>query len=61
MSLKKIEQTKKDRWFRIFDLIIYGVIIISVAVLFIVMFTTQDKSKLTGVKIHLKSETVFEY
>lgn len=61
MSLKKIEQTKKDRWFRIFDLIIYGVIIISVAVLFIVMFTTQDKSKLTGVKILLKSETVFEY
>ena len=61
MSLKKIEQIKKDRWFRIFDLIIYGVIIISVAVLFIVMFTTQDKSKLTGVKILLKSETVFEY
>lgn len=61
MSLKKIEQTKRDKWFRIFDLIIYGVILVSVAVLFIVLFTTRDTSSLTGVRITVKSSVVFEY
>ena len=42
MSLKKIEQVKKDKGFRLFDLIIYGVIVLTVAVLFIVIFTTRD-------------------
>ncbi len=61
MSLKKIEQTKQDKWFRLFDLIIYGVIIVAVVVLFIVLFTTRDTSGLSGVRILIKGETVFEY
>ena len=32
-----------------------------VAVLFIVVFTTRDKSPLTGVRIYQKAEVVFEY
>ncbi|MDE6597414.1 MAG: NusG domain II-containing protein [Clostridia bacterium] len=61
MSLKKIEQVKKDKGFKIFDLIIYGVVAALVAVLFIVVFTTRDKSPLTGVRIYRKAEVVFEY
>lgn len=61
MALKKIEQTKQDKWFRLFDLIIYGAIIVAVVVLFIVLFTTRDTSSLTGVRITVKSEVVFEY
>ena len=61
MALKKIEQVKKDRGFKLFDIIIYGAVILIVAVLFIVLFTTRDTSSLTGVRITVKGETVFEY
>ena len=61
MSLKKIEQVKKDKGFKLFDLIIYGVVALLVAALFIVVFTTRDKSPLTGVRIYVKTEVVFEY
>ena len=61
MALKKIEQVKQDRGFKLFDIIIYGVVILTVAALFIVLFTTQDKSSLTGVQISVKGEVVFEY
>lgn len=61
MSLKKIEQVKQDKGFRIFDLIIYGVILITVAVLFIVFFTTRDTSPLTGIKVYAEAKVVFEY
>ena len=61
MSLKKIEQVKQDKGFKIFDLIIYGVILITVAVLFIVIFTTRNTDPLTGIRVYVKSELVFEY
>lgn len=61
MSLKKIEQVKKDRGFKIFDLIIYGAVVLAVAVLFIVLFATRDDSKLDGIKISVRAEVVFEY
>lgn len=61
MSLKKIEQVKKDKGFKIFDLIIYGVILLTVAALFIAVFTTRNKSPLTGVRIYIRAEIAFEY
>ena len=61
MALKKIEQVKRDRGFKLFDIIIYGAVILIVAVLFIVLFTTRDTSSLTGVRITVKAEVVFEY
>ena len=61
MSLKKIEQVKADKGFRIWDLIVYGTIIVLVIVLFIVIFTTRDTSSLTGVRITVKAQVVCEY
>ena len=61
MALKKIEQVKKDRGFKLFDIIIYGVILLTVAALFIAIFTTRNTDPLTGVKITCKAQIVFEY
>ena len=61
MSLKKVEQVKKDKGFKLFDLIIYGVILLLVAIIFIVVFTTCNTDPLTGVRIYVNSEVVFEY
>ncbi|MDE7439338.1 MAG: NusG domain II-containing protein [Clostridia bacterium] len=61
MALKKIEQVKKDSGFKLFDIIIYGAVLVLVAVLFIVLFTTRDKSTLTGIRIYVHSQVVFEY
>lgn len=61
MSLKKVEQVKKDKGFRLFDLIIYGVVLAVVAIVFIVVFTTRNTDPLTGVRIYVNSEVVFEY
>ena len=61
MGLKKIEQVKKDRGFKLFDIIIYGTVILIVVVLFIVLFTTRDTGTMTGVKISLRAKIIFEY
>ena len=61
MSLKKIEQVKRDKGFKIFDLIIYGVLVVTVAVLFIVFFTTRNTNPLTGVRVFVQAKIVFEY
>lgn len=61
MSLKKIQQVKKDKGFKICDLFVYGAILLIVAVLFIVIFTTKDTSPLSGVKIYVDNVSVFEY
>ena len=52
MSLKKIEQVKEDKGFRLFDLIIYGIIVLTVAALFIAVFATRNTDTLTGVRIY---------
>lgn len=61
MSLKKVEQAKKDRGFRIFDLIVYGAIVVVIAVLFIVIFSVRDKSPLKGICVYIDSAAVFRY
>ena len=61
MSLKKVTQVKKDRGFKIFDLIVYGVIIVLIAVLFISLFATSDRSPLSGVRVCVDNRAVFGY
>lgn len=61
MSLKKVEQVKKDKGFRLFDLIIYGVVLVVAVIVFIVVFITGNKDPLTGVKIYVDAEEVFTY
>ena len=61
MSLKKVEQVKVDKGFKIWDLIIYGLIAVTVAALFIVVFVTRDKSPLTGVRVFVEGQVVFAY
>lgn len=61
MSLKKIKQVKEDKGFKIFDLVIYGAILLAVAAMFIAVFATRNGDPLTGVRIYYSAETVFEY
>lgn len=61
MSLKKIEEVKADRGFKLWDLIIYGGIILLAAVLFFVVFFTRDSRPLKGIKIYVGNEIVFDY
>ena len=61
MSLKKIEQVKADRGFKIWDLIIYALVLLAVAALFISIFVTRDKSPLRGIRVVVVNQTVFEY
>lgn len=61
MSLKKIEQAKSDRGFKIWDLVIYGGVILLAAALFIAVFLSRDTSPLKGIRISVKNEVVYEY
>ena len=61
MSLKKVGEVKKDKGFKIWDLAIYGAISAIVAVLFIAIFTTTDRSPLNGIKIYSENNLIFEY
>lgn len=61
MSKKTLENVKKDKGFRILDLIVYGVIILIIAVSFITVFATKNRNPLTGVCVYLDEKLVFEY
>ena len=61
MSLKKVEQVKADKGFKIWDLIMYGAIAAIVVVLFITLFAVRDTSPLKGIRVVLGNEVVYEY
>lgn len=61
MSEKTLENVKKDKGFQVFDLILYGVVVLIIAVSFIAIFATKDKSPLKGVCVYLEEKEVFKY
>ena len=61
MSLKKVDEVKADKGFKIFDLIIYGGILVLAVVLFIVVFVTKSGEKSDGFRIFADNAVVFEY
>lgn len=61
MSLKKIEQIKNSKWFSIWDLIAFGVILITAVALILVFTLRGDKSALSGFEISYRGEQVFTY
>lgn len=61
MALKKVEQVKADKGFKIWDLIVYGAILLIVVVLFIAIFAVRDTSPFKGVRVVLANEVVYEY
>ena len=61
MSLKKIEQVKNSKWFRIWDLVVFGVIIITSVALILAFTLGRDKSKLGGFSVSFRGETVLTY
>ena len=61
MSLKKVEQVKKDRFFKIWDVLIYAVVALVIAALFLTVFLTRDTSALTGVEGYYNNSLAFSY
>ena len=61
MSLKKIGQIKDGKWFRLGDLIVYGVIIALFTAFILVAVLTRDSSPTDGIRVSYKGESVFEY
>lgn len=61
MSLKKIEQVKNSKWFRIWDLVVFGVIIITSVALILAFTLGRDKSSLGGFSVSFRGETLLTY
>lgn len=61
MSLRKVEEAKGDRGFRKWDLPVYGILVLLIAVMFIAVFATRDRSPLSGVRVYIDNVAVFEY
>lgn len=61
MSLEKVRQVRADRGFRILDLAIYGAVLLLTASLFLCVLLLRDNSPLTGIKIYIADEAVYEY
>ena len=60
MSLKKIEQIKVEKPFKIFDLIIYGCVILIIVALLLVFFFNKGE-KIKGVTVNYNGVAVFSY
>ncbi|MDE7301444.1 MAG: NusG domain II-containing protein [Clostridia bacterium] len=61
MAVKKIEQIKEGKFFRIWDLVAYGVIVAVTVALFLGIFLSRDASPTDGIKISYNGEVVFTY
>lgn len=61
MSLKKVEQVKKDRFFRIWDILVYGIIAAVIVALFLAVTLTSDKSTLEGIEVYYNNNLAFTY
>lgn len=61
MSLKKIEQVKKDRGFKVWDLLVYGLLAAAVVALFLTVFFVRDGKVLGGIRVTFEGAAVFEY
>lgn len=61
MSQKKIEQVRKTKYFRIWDLLVYGVVLLVIAALFLAVFLTTDNSSANGFTVRQRDKIVFTY
>lgn len=61
MSMQKIEQVKKDKGFKIFDLVIYGVICLAITAAFLLFHFLSDRSELDGIRVLYNSAVIYEY
>lgn len=61
MSLKKIEQVKTSKWFSVWDLLAFGVIIVTAVALILAFTLGRDKSALEGFTVSYRGEVVYEY
>ncbi len=61
MSFKKVEEVKRDKGFRIYDLIIYGVILLAVAVAFAAVFLSRDKGGIKGFSVYSGGDLIYSY
>ncbi|MGN1373111.1 MAG: hypothetical protein ACI4VK_03570 [Candidatus Coproplasma sp.] len=61
MSLKKIQQVKNSKWFRVWDLLVYGIILVAVVALIIAVTVNKDTSPLEGVSLSYRGITIYTY
>ncbi len=61
MSLKKVEQTKKEKFFRPWDLLIYGVVIAVTVALFIALIYIGTDTDDGYISAYYDGEVVFTY
>lgn len=61
MSLKKVGQAKKDRFFKIWDILIYGVILLAVAAPFLAVTFGYNRSAPGGVEVYYNNNLAFSY
>ncbi|MDE6557845.1 MAG: hypothetical protein K2K39_01940 [Clostridia bacterium] len=61
MSLKKIEEVKSSKWFSIWDLIAFGVVLLTAVALILAFTVGKDRSALSGFQINYRGEQVLTY
>lgn len=61
MSLKKIGQVKEEKYFRIWDLLVYGIIALMIAALFLTVFLTKDNTPSEGFTVRRSDKIIFTY
>lgn len=61
MSLKKVESVKSEKGFKLPDLIVYGIILLLVAILLITTFATRNTDPFQGVRVYVDKTAVMSY
>lgn len=61
MSLKKVEECKKDKGFKLWDILVYCLLAAAVAAILITTLLLKDKDELRGIIISVDNSQVFAY
>ena len=61
MSIAKIRQEKENKIFKRWDILVYAIILILIAILFLTIFLTKDNSGLDGFKVSYDGDIIYTY
>ena len=61
MSLKKLDEVRADKGFRLWDILVYGVLALIITAIFLSVFLTRDRGKLEGFQVYAGNEIVYSY
>ncbi len=56
----RVDDVKKDRGFKVWDIVVYVAVAAGIVAIFLAVFFTSDRNALSGVSVYYRNDLIFE-